>query len=183
MLKLPILTAVALLLFQISSFGFTPKDEAPQDTTEVEYSRLSDMLQGGFSLGARVGSSSYLYFSPFIGITKGRWSPAIGITFSQYIQNYPFLKEERVGVRAMCRYQIMKFLFSSVEYDGQKNSVASQDGFKKQWTNNIFIGLGTKIKLTEVTAVTFELLYHVNYEPGKSPYGFKQTLGRIGLVF
>mgnify|MGYP004362011905 CR=1 FL=1 len=79
--------------------------------------------------------------------------------------------------------KIMKFIFSSFEYDGQKNSVAKPEGFRKEWTNNIFLGVGTKIRLSEVTSATFELLYHVNYEPGASPYGFKQTLGRIGLVF
>ena len=184
MYKLPILTTVAALFITSLSYGYTPKNEAPLDTTAAtEQNHISNILHGGFTIGARVGGSSYLYFSPFIGIQKGRWYPAIGLSFSQYIQNYPYVKDERIGIRAMCRYQVMKAFFASFEYDGQKNAVAYQDGFTKQWTNNLFLGVGTKIRLSEVTHATFEFLYHVNYESGKSPYGFKQMLGRVGLTF
>jgi hypothetical protein len=158
-------------------------DTTSIDSTLTERSYVSSHLKGGFTIGARMGASSYLYFSPFLTTRIGRFYPGVGVSFSQYIQNDPYIKEERVGIRGLVRYHIYKSFFASVEYDGQKNTVATENGYEKQWTNNLLIGGGIAIPITYDSHLTFELLYQANYKAGYSPYGHKQMLGRIGLFF
>ena len=173
----------SLLTFYSIANEPTTVDTASVDKTQAKKAYLSQNLHGGFTIGARVGGNSYLYFSPFIGVTIGKFQPAVGLSFSQYIQNSPYLKEERLGIRGLVRYQIYKTLFTSLEYDGQKNSIPTETGFKRQWTNNVLLGLGIAVPITEDSQVTFEFLYQLNYRPGHSPYGHKQMLGRIGVAF
>ncbi len=155
----------------------------PADTTKAAAPYFDKTLHGGFTIGARVGGNSYLYFSPFIGLRLGKFYPGIGVSFSQYIQNDPYIKDQRIGLRGLIRYQLHKNFFSSVEYDGQKNSIITEKGYVRKWTNNILMGAGIAIPVTYDSKLTFELLYQVNYKPGQSPYGHKQMLGRVGFAF
>ena len=174
----------SLLTFKSFSTEETPaNDTITEDTTIHMESFLSQYVRGGVSVGAKVGGNSYLYFSSFIGLQFNRFFPAVGISFSQYIQNSPYIKEERIGVRGLLRYRVYKGFYSTMEYDGQRNSVPVENGFEKQWTNNLMLGAGVSIPITYDSRVTFELLYLLNYKPGYSPYGHRQSVGRIGLVF
>jgi hypothetical protein len=182
MLKLAAHFLVVSLYISISSFGMGNQN-IPRDSVSSDTSLFIKKLKGGITMGARVGSSSYLYISPFVGYERKNWFYGFGISFSQYIQNYPYFKEERIGIRALTRYQVIDYLFLSAEYDGQKNNVVTKNGYHKKWTNNLFMGVGICIPVTDITTFNFEFLYHLNYEPGQSPYGFRQLIGRIGLLF
>lgn len=173
-----------LLIFKSFSKEVVPvNDTITVDTIIRMEPFLSQHISVGVSVGAKVGGNSYLYFSPFIGLQFNRFFPAVGVSFSQYTQNSPFLKEERIGIRGLVRYRVYKGFYSTMEYDGQRNSVPVENGFEKQWTNNLMLGAGVSIPITYDSRVTFELLYLLNYKPGYSPYGHRQSVGRIGLVF
>jgi len=175
--------ATSILTFCSYANQAPTNDSTLADSTQVELPYFNKLVHGGFTLGARVGGTSYLYFSPFVGVRLGRFYPGVGVSFSQLIQNKPYLKEERVGLRALVRFRTYKHFFTSLEYDGQKNSVASELGFQKKWTNNILLGVGIAIPITYDSRLTFEFLYQLNYKSGHSPYGHKQMLGRIGFAF
>lgn len=175
--------ATCLMTFNSLAHQVTHKDSTLTDSTINQQSYFKTHIKGGVTVGARMGKSSYLYFSPFITTRIGRFYPGFGVSFSQFIRNDPYIKEERIGIRGLVRYHVYKILFASLEYDGQKNSVPSERGFEQQWTNNVLLGGGVAIPITYDSRLTFELLYQVNYKPGYSPYGHKQMLGRIGLFF
>ena len=169
-------------LLSIQSLLFTQTKNGLIDTNK-HVNTLKHHLTGGFNIGAKVGGNSYLYFSPFIGYKVNRIMFAGGFSLSQFIQNSPYLKEERLGARLLTRYKVNKIIFISAEYEGLKHQVVTEDGFKKKWTNNFFIGIGSAIPIADSALLTFEFLYLVDYEPGNSPYGHRQTVGRLGMNF
>ena len=181
MSKLTINTLILCLLWYYQPLTFSQDPYNKSDTNDLKSQEI--FMTGGFSIGAKVGGNSYLYFSPFAGIKHKRVMLATGFSLSQYIQNSPYLKEERLGARVLTRYKVNKLIFISAEYEGLKHHVAIEDGFSKKWTNNFFMGIGTAIPVSDTALLTFEFQYLVDYEPGKSPYGHRQTLGRLGMIF
>ncbi len=154
----------------------------PSDTSNFS-NFVQNHLTGGFSIGAKVGGNSYLYFSPFVGAKFKRFTTGFGFSLSQFIQNKPYIKEERVGIRLLNRFDIHRLFYLSAEYEGLTHNVVREGGYTKKWTNNFMVGLGTAIPITDDSKLTFEILYLIDYKPGNSPYGHRQSVGRLGLIF
>jgi hypothetical protein len=181
MSKLLFFTCFVFCLLSLSATSQTHEEEL-EDTAQIK-TFLTNHLVGGFNIGAKVGGNSYLYFSPFIGLQSKRFMYGGGVSFSQYIQDKPYIKEERFGVRLLAKYKLYKIFFASAEYEGMKHLVAGESGYEKLWTNSFMVGGGIMIPITEESKLTFELLSIIDYEPGKSPYGHRQSIGRLGLIF
>lgn len=151
----------------------TPSPTRTTQPAPKDFKNFKDRLYFGGNVGAWLGSTTYIYLQPLVGvkITK-EFSVGGGVTYNYYSQNYGGYKytSSIYGANAFARYFILENLFGQVGWD-RLNVPDYTTGItdSRTWIDNILVGGGYRQSFSNKGNFVMAIFYNINQTP-LSPY-------------
>jgi len=176
--KFSFLLILGFILFQSNSFA---QREIYGDSIPFK-----DRLYFGGNLGLQFGTITLVDVSPLAGVMiTPKLSGGVGMTFQYYDDNrIQGAEGTSYGGRLFGRYNVFPNIFVHAEYESINWETYDYfaEGFRRIWTNSLFVGGGYFAPFGPRGGANFTFLYNVLYDNQNSYYAEPYVI-RVGFVF